>query len=358
MQAVSAFDEGRNSVSNGAKTPARSDTTSSTGASGSSFSPSMMQATVGPGLLDGELGQSMLGLSLGDAGLAERERTFSTSPPPLVHAGAPTLTAPLPTISSLEDAASAARSSNTNSEARVRWIRDVLFLVNRSCTPSASGSATDTQLGAINIDDPALQNLAYSAVELLLALIPAVPPSGTKLSPPIAEALYLRATLTSSGAFPAQIAQNPRAAFRAFEAAARSGHARAWFNIGRDYEAFGESKRASDCFERGAKADDVSCLYRLGMANLMGQLGLPVASDKAVGLLFRAAERASIFVPQPAYVYASLLFGDFAHTAASLPLEIFQPFIPTGSTVNQEAQRFLERSAYLHFAPVRYMHIF
>ena len=77
----------------------------------------------------------------------------------------------------------------------------------------------------------------------------------------VAEAIYLRATFAASGAYPDQVKQNPRAAFRDFEQAARSGYNAAWFRLGRDYENFNDAVHAKDCFERGVKLGVESCCY-------------------------------------------------------------------------------------------------
>ncbi|KAH8112507.1 HCP-like protein [Phellopilus nigrolimitatus] len=278
----------------------------------------------------------------------------SPSPPPVT--ATPSLVATLPTVSSLEALLSTIQSPNADAASRVEWIRDVLFLVNRTSASSGSTSAgTDLATGPAQIDDPALQRLAGTAIELLLVLIPVLPSSGTKLGPAVAESLYLRATLSVSGAFPEHIAPNPRSAFRAFEAAARAGHHAAWFRLGRDYEAFGDAPHARECFERGARHGDAGCVYRLGMAHLLGQLGLPAGPASAVPLLHRAASLASVLVPQPAYVYALLLLDDFAHAGASVPAALLAPLLPPGTeSPEHEARRLLERAAFLHFAPAQY----
>lgn len=296
----------------------------------------------------------MLGLRL-HASPPQQSRTLSPSTSSSQDGAAPALTAQIPTLSLLQEVFASGRLPKSSHEIQVKWIRDVLFLVNRTCFPNAAVSA-DAQVGPLVIDDLDLLELSESAVELLVTIVPSVPTAGTKLTPSIAEALYHRAALTSSGAFPDLLPENPRVAFRAFETSARAGHFASWFKLGRSYETFDEHKRAKDCFERGAKAEDVSCLYRLGMAHLMGQLGLPVSPSTAVSLLSRAASKASIAVPQPAYVYASLLLGDFAHASANLPPSVFSPHIPPESTIEQEAQKFLERAAFLHFTPVRSVH--
>ncbi|TCD60032.1 hypothetical protein EIP91_010853, partial [Steccherinum ochraceum] len=168
----------------------------------------------------------------------------------------------------------------------------------------------------------------------------------------VAEAIYLRATCAASGAYPQYIPHNPRTAFRDFELAAKSGYYAAWFKLGRDYENFGDSGHAKDCFERGVKYGVESCLYRMGMAHLMGQLGLPSTPETALPLLQRAATLASVEVPQPAYVYGLLLLAEFSHI--QLSPQAFTPLIPPGSTAHIEARKHLERAAYLNFAPAQY----
>jgi TPR repeat protein len=90
----------------------------------------------------------------------------------------------------------------------------------------------------------------------------------------------------------------------------------------------------------------------MGMANLMGQLQLPVSAEAALPLLNRAATLATVDVPQPAYVYGLLLLAEFSHI--SIPPQLFTPFIPQGSSPPAEARKHLERAAYLNFAPAQY----
>jgi TPR repeat protein len=90
----------------------------------------------------------------------------------------------------------------------------------------------------------------------------------------------------------------------------------------------------------------------MGMAHLMGQLGLPSSPEQAVPLLHRAATLASLDVPQPAYTYGLLLLAEF--TSITILPHHFGPFIPSGSTLVQEARKYLERAAFLNFAPAQY----
>lgn len=90
----------------------------------------------------------------------------------------------------------------------------------------------------------------------------------------------------------------------------------------------------------------------MGMAHLLGQLGLPVSAESGAALLQRAATLASVAVPQPAYVYGLLLIDQFAQV--TIPARVFAPLLPAGATAAGEARRHLERAAYLHFAPAQY----
>ena len=90
----------------------------------------------------------------------------------------------------------------------------------------------------------------------------------------------------------------------------------------------------------------------MGMAHLMGQLGLSSNPEAALPLLQRAATLATVEVPQPAYVFGLLLLGEFSH--ASIAPHLFAPLIPSGSSRDNEARRHLERAAYLNFAPAQY----
>ncbi|KAI0066915.1 HCP-like protein [Artomyces pyxidatus] len=242
----------------------------------------------------------------------------------------PSLTAPLPTISSLLAGLQSVQNPTASPQSRIAWCRDILALVERMYP-----AAEDAPPGPVHITDSELARMADIAVPMLLQL--------SNLQPPIAEAVYLRATLAASGAFPQFVQANPRAAFRDYEKAARAGFHTAWFKLGRDYENFGDFMHAKDCFERGVKQNNESCLYRMGMAHLLGQLGLPVNMEIAVPLLQRAATLATVEVPQPPYIFGLLLLGEFA--PASLPSHLLNP---------SEARRHLERAAYLHFAPAQY----
>jgi hypothetical protein len=90
----------------------------------------------------------------------------------------------------------------------------------------------------------------------------------------------------------------------------------------------------------------------MGMAHLVGQLGLPANPEAALPLLQRAATLATVDSPQPAYVFGLLLLGEFTH--ATVPPHLFTPLIPPGSSRDNEARRHLERAAYLNFAAAQY----
>ncbi|KAG1726342.1 HCP-like protein [Suillus paluster] len=253
----------------------------------------------------------------------------------------PSLTAPIPTVQSLSTALPTVQQPAHDPALKLAWARDVLLLVDRTQNPSA----TDIPSGPVTITDPQLQRLVATAVPIVQQLA-----SITHNPLPLfaAEAVYLRATLEASGAYPDRIPHNPRQAFRDFETAARAGYAAAWFRLGRDYENFNDAVHAKDCFERGAKLAVESCVYRMGMAHLLGQLGLPPNPATALPFLQRAATLASTTTPQPAYVYALLLLGEFS--PASVPPSL----LPQSPAAQSEARRHLERAAYLGFAPAQY----
>jgi len=182
-------------------------------------------------------------------------------PPQPAHDPSPTnasLTAPLPTIQTLTGAIPSMQDPSFDPARKVVWCRDILFLVDR-----LNQSTSETPTGPVRIEDPQLLRLTQIAVPTVLAIAsPQPPPNPIPLY--VAEAIYLRATLESSGAFPEDIPLNPRVAFRDYEQAARAGYAQAWFKLGRDYEGFGDDKHARTCFERGVKAGVENCIYVCG----------------------------------------------------------------------------------------------
>ncbi|KAJ7152678.1 HCP-like protein [Mycena crocata] len=256
------------------------------------------------------------------------------TPSPLPPARLPSpprdsLTVPLPALPALNAALPTVTSPAHDPALQLAWARDVLFLVDR--TPALASSP-----------------LALAAVPLILKLASATPPTP--------EALYLRATFASSGAYPTLVPANPRAAFRDFEQAARAGWAGAWFRLGRDYEAFNDTAHALDCLNRGAKAGDPASLHRLGVAHLLGQLGLPTGGaannvDTALGYLSKAAVRATLQCPAPAYVFALILLNEFS---VEVKGESVARWVPQGQTPPQYARALLERAAALHFPPAQY----
>lgn len=172
------------------------------------------------------------------------------SPPRRDGQGLPALTASFPTVEALNEG-----RNLTDPQRQIRWCRDVLWLVDK--TQQVGGSAPP--LGPAQLSDPQLQSLGEQAAALIQRIAPPLP---LQNAPPfLAEVVYMKGKLTSSGAFPDQAPPNPRDAFRCFEASARAGYAPAWFQLGRDYETVNDFNRARDCFERGVKAGVESCFY-------------------------------------------------------------------------------------------------
>lgn len=182
------------------------------------------------------------------------------SPPPADPSTTnPSLTAPLPNIKALTAAIQSIQNPSFDPARKIVWCRDTLFLVDR-LNQIGNPTSSETPTGPVHIDDPQLLRLTQIAIPTILS-IASPQPMPNPLPAHVAEAIYLRATLASSGAYPQQIPLNPRVAFRDFEQAARGGHSAAWFRLGRDYEGFGDDKHAKTCFERGVKAGIESCLY-------------------------------------------------------------------------------------------------
>ncbi|KAF8471021.1 hypothetical protein JB92DRAFT_2838411 [Gautieria morchelliformis] len=357
---------------------------------------------------------AMGGMSLGRAQSPPRQPQLPPpqQPGPRPADGAPpALTAPLPTVETLQATLAAlggpGRASSAGPEA-LPFIRDVLWLVER--TVSQQGPATPPAppaLPAPPVLPVPLAALAAAALPMLLAVLTADPasrpwadavrtasPAGPPQAPAppagavpahTAEALFLLGTLYAAGHLAAPpagdmrgpvVPASPRLAFRLFESAARAGSpsawggARAWFRVGRDYEAVGDVGRARDCFERGVRAQGApgygvggaaaggdgteACLYRLAMANLLGQLGLPRSHENALPFLLRAARGASVEVPQPAYVLGLILLGEFDAARVDVPVLAAAGALGPGTSPPTAARPHIERAAYLGFAPAQY----
>ncbi|SPO26320.1 related to SKT5 - protoplast regeneration and killer toxin resistance protein [Ustilago trichophora] len=241
--------------------------------------------------------------------------------------GPPSLCAPLPDMAFLATQRDRARDDRQ----RVNWAKHMLKYVERNFSDGTK------------ISEPNLVKWTDEAISIIIR---------NASSPrPEPEALYLRGDLQASGAFPTYLAKNLKEAFNDFELSARMGWAPSWFRIGRDYEVLGDLTRARDAYDRGVHAADVGCIYRMGMANLLAQLDLPVNHARAVAMLRDAADKADLDTPQPAYIYGMLLAGEFSHV--DIPLQLLQSSTASAST-EDEARRRIQRAAYLNFAPAQY----
>ena len=223
------------------------------------------------------------------------------------------------------------RARAHDDKARVSWAKQMLKYVERNFSDGSK------------ISEPNLVKWTDEAISIIIR---------NASSPhPEPEALYLRGDLQASGAFPTYLVKNLKEAFNDFELSARMGWAPSWFRIGRDYEVLGDLTRARDAYDRGVHAGDVGCIYRMGMANLLGQLELPVHHARAVAMLRDAADKADLDTPQPAYIYGMLLAGEFSHV--DIPAQLLKPSHATAS-IEDEARRRIQRAAYLNFAPAQY----
>lgn len=240
----------------------------------------------------------------------------------------PSLSAPLPDMASL----AAQRDRAQDDKQRVAWARQMLKYVERNFSDGTK------------ISEPNLVKWTDEAISIIIA--------NASSARPLPEALFLRGDLQASGAFPTYLAKNLKEAFNDFELSARMGCAPSWFRIGRDYEVLGDLARARDAYERGVHAADVGCIYRMGMANLLGQLEIPINHARAIAMLRDAADKADLDTPQPAYIYGMLLAREFSHV--DIPAHLLRPANTSAAILENEARQRIQRAAYLNFAPAQY----
>uniref|UniRef100_V5ET13 Uncharacterized protein n=2 Tax=Kalmanozyma brasiliensis (strain GHG001) TaxID=1365824 RepID=V5ET13_KALBG len=290
----------------------------------------------GYGYSDNSQGLRVTSGSYGQSSGARRASAvdaYATGPAPLPQAstssvGQPALACPLPDVASL----AAQKDRARDEKLRVQWAKQMLKYVERNFSDGTRISEPNT----VAWTDEAISIIILNAAS----------------NRPEPEALYLRGDLQASGAFPTYLPKNLKEAFNDFELSARMGWAPSWFRIGRDYEVLGDLARARDAYDRGGHSGDVGCIYRMGMANLLGQLELPVNYPRAIAMLREAADKADLDTPQPAYIYGMLLAGEFSHV--DVPQRLLRPVSTSVASVEDDARRHIQRAAYLNFAQAQY----
>ncbi|KAK4687125.1 uncharacterized protein P7C73_g2982, partial [Tremellales sp. Uapishka_1] len=264
----------------------------------------------------------------------------------------PPITHPLPTTTSL---LASAPSLDSGSDAdKLAWAQDVLRVHERHLYPSGPPS----DLTSPPQSPPSKAHVPAALMDLLDQAIPIIISSTSLRDPSLAAlASYLKAKLLASGSCAEYLPRDPRQAFKDFESAARGGEVRGWFRLGRDYEGVGDTGRAKDCFERGRNKGDGECTYRMGMAHLLGQLGLPSSPSIALPLLRIASERSTVDFPQPSYVYGMLLAGELV-THVHIPPSLVLPSNSAASDAlfaqHSLAREAIENAAYLCHPPAQY----
>lgn len=141
---------------------------------------------------------------------------------------------------------------------QIAWAQDVLRLVERHWQQTSnadhferpSSPPSDSQHLSIT-----LQHLLDTAALIIIAI------SDSDIKAHASLALYLKGKLISSGACAALLPKNKMQSFKDFEGAARKGEKRAWYRLGKDYEGVNDLIRASDCYDRGAKAGDCESAF-------------------------------------------------------------------------------------------------
>lgn len=164
----------------------------------------------------------------------------------------------------------------------------------------------------------------------------------------------VRGDLRGSGSiFPRHYRKHMRAAFDDYDRA-RHGCAEAWGRIGKEYESLRNNAAARGAYLEGVKVGDMGCQYRIAMAKLMGQLDLTPQHWEALSLLRMAANSATLDIPQPAYIYAMVLVQEFE--SLMIVPELLQASVAQGGngrSIEAESAHYLEKAAYLHFAPAQ-----
>ncbi|MBW0529323.1 hypothetical protein O181_069038 [Austropuccinia psidii MF-1] len=231
---------------------------------------------------------------------------------------------------------------------QIIWSSKVLKFIEKSQTLSNPSPHSSPNLNPLNpqtfhILDPLLVKYTDIALRTILDYSDHSNQINPKLT---AHALYLKADLASTGAFPSYQAKDPTLAFRDFEAAANLGFTLAWFRIGREYEVCDDWDRAINAYEKGICLGDCACLYRMSICHLFGQITLPVDLPKAINYLQRSAQLADEETPQPAYILATLFAGEF-DSFPIIPPEILPRDL-------DEAKKLMEKAAYLGFSLAQY----
>lgn len=262
-----------------------------------------------------------------EAGTRERHERGTQEVQAANTASLPTIRVSLPDTNSLREQRE--RTMSTNNELdKLRWSVQVLKFVERM---RASETETDESV-QIWIEE-AITEIVQCASH----------------PQPKPEALYARGDLLASGAFPTYVSKDLRSAFSDFERSARMGWAPSWFRIGRDYEMLGDIARARAAYGRGVNLSDVGCMYRIGMAKMLGQLEVPEDMPGGASLLQAAADASTVDTPHPAYVYGLILTGELP--SVPIPLEYFaspEHPSPTYETLMPLGREYLQRAAYLN----------
>lgn len=242
-------------------------------------------------------------------------------------ASLPTIRVSLPDMNSLRQQRE--RTMLTRNELdKLRWSVQVLKFVERM-------RASETEI------DESVQTWIEEAITEIIQC--------ASHPQPKPEALYARGDLLACGAFPTYVSKDLRSAFSDFERSARMGWAPSWFRIGRDYEMLGDIARARTAYGRGVNLNDVGCMYRLGMAKVLGQLEVPEDMPGGASLLQAAADASTVDTPHPAYVYGLILTGELP--SVPIPLEYFatpENPSPTHESLMPLGREYLQRAAYLN----------
>lgn len=91
----------------------------------------------------------------------------------------------------------------------------------------------------------------------------------------------------------------------------------------------------------------------MAMAHLLGQLGCPINAAIALPLLHKAASLSTVDDPLPAYIYGMILAGEL-DLGGNVTSSITPHLLLDERGNTQEARPWIERAAYLGYAPAQF----
>ncbi|KAK9710682.1 hypothetical protein K7432_008272 [Basidiobolus ranarum] len=155
------------------------------------------------------------------------------------------------------------------------------------------------------------------------------------------EAMFIFAGWLEKGMY--NFPQNPDKALSLYKSSSKYGFVKSTYKVGHFYERKKEYSRAVQFYLKAASRGDVSANYRLGTAYLYGEIKLKPNLNHAMLYLSRSAKEANKDCPNGAYLYGTVLTGDFKLVD-----------ITTLHHDLEMGQEYIEKAARLGYCPALY----